>query len=92
MNLPKDDKEKFWFLPDNPGNPGVITITIPIQWVYENGLEGAGMMLGMMEIYKANLDMALQIKTNHAQKNGILKALAGVTSLSEVAATVDLPR
>ena len=72
MTIPASDKEKFGFFPDNPDDPEVVTIQIPLQWVFDNKFEGAAMMIGMMELYKSQLDMALQFKQAHAQKNGIL--------------------
>ena len=72
MKLPTTDAERFEFLPDDPMNPKVVTIKIPIQWVYDNKFEGAGMMLGIMELYKANLDMALHVKSEYEKKNALL--------------------
>ena len=72
MNLPASDQEKFGFFPDDPNDPRLVTIQIPLQWVFENKFEGAALMIGMMELYKSQLDMALQFKTARAQKNGVI--------------------
>lgn len=72
MTIPASDKEKFGFFPDDPDNPQVIAIHIPIQWVFDNKFEGAAMMIGMMELYKSQLDVVLQFKQARAQKNGVI--------------------